>query len=396
MANLCGAWALSGGPITVSLSEPDRSAMLARLPAQRVRQFSRGPLWLAAAALAHEGESCLALDGRAAFPMTGPRDLRKLLTRRRSRPDGLLRLLGHHILVCADAAGGRLELRRDPSGGALLFYALCQDLLLFSSSAEPLLAHARMRRELDAGAAAEFLLNGFLFSGPRTLFSGIHQLLPGQVLEASPDGLRLKWPEPDERPPDREDPTETPAGLRKSLQDVVKLAVGSEPRVAVSLSGGLDSSAVAACAADLLGAQNVHAFTYEFRDPLHLSEAPLAGQLCRRLGIPHHIISIGYDEYRNAVLETAWRVEDPSSLVRAARIPLLARAVRAQGLSLCLDGFGMEDLYGMGWSGYLDNLGRALPRVPQPDWTLRFWRAAVARAAPAGTCSGGRPAASPG
>ncbi|MFH1620296.1 MAG: asparagine synthase-related protein [bacterium] len=382
MPNLCGAWAVSGGPIERCLSESDKNAMLAQLPggSHGLDQFSAGPLWLAAGAgnMAHDGGSCLAVEGDIAFEEDGPQNLEKLLKQQKSRPSFDVFLSGHYSLVCADTARNVLILLRDYTGGGLLFYIRSKDLLLFSVSTRPLLAHSRVPRMLDPEAATEFMLNGFLSFGTKTLFSGIQLIPPGHILEASRDGIqqRRHWKQL-LKPPDT-NPLDTPRRLRQSLIHAVKLAIGSDSEAAVSLSGGKDSSVIAACAVELLGPKNVHAFTYEFQDPSHPSEAPYARQFCRHLRIQHHTVKITYRDYLDAIPETLWRMEVFSHVVQAARIPFIARAARKAGFAKILDGHGTEAVLGLvRHYEYLDKVAQVLPLVRWPGLTLRYWKLAV-------------------
>ena len=197
MSNLCGAWALSGGPIGESLSESDKNAMLARLPGGPggVSQFSSGPVWMTASAgsLAHDGRFGLAVEGQLVFEEDGPRSLVELFELQKSRPSCEVCLNGHYALVFADTLRGVLTLLRDPFEGEPLFYVRCKGLLLFAAAPGPLLAHSGVSRALDPDTATEFLLNGFILFNSRTMFSGIGQVQ--RVLTASRGAIsqRRHW-----------------------------------------------------------------------------------------------------------------------------------------------------------------------------------------------------------
>ncbi|MFH1620358.1 MAG: asparagine synthase-related protein [bacterium] len=381
MSNLCGAWALSGGPIEKHLTESDKNAMLAQEPdgPQGVCQFSGGSLWMAAGAgnMAHDGRACMAVEGYIAFEENGPQNLEELFKWQKSRPSFEVFPNGHYALVHADTAKNVLVLLRDISGGEQLFYVRSGDLLLFSVSARPLLAHSLVPRTIDPETATEFLLNGAILFGSRTLFSGIEQVLPGHLLEASRDGIKQcrHWKQMLEPP--EENPIDTPHKLRQALIKATKLAIGKDRQAAVGLSGGVDSSVIAACAVELLGPKNVHAFTYEFQDTSHPSEAPYAMQFCRHLGIRHHTVKITRQDYLDAVPETLWRMENPRSVPHATRVQIFAKKVVEKGFARVLAGYAMEYVLGLSYSGYCDSAARILPGVPRPDWTLRFWKLAV-------------------
>ncbi|MFH1620387.1 MAG: asparagine synthase-related protein [bacterium] len=390
MSNLCGAWAISGGPIDKYLKESDKNAMLAQLSVgacdaghdlpQGLRQFSRGPLWVASAAgnMAHDGRACMAMVGFIAFEEGGPRSLGALFEQQKSRVAFNVFLNGHYALVYADIARNVLTLLRDPTGGEHLFYVCANNLLLFSVSARPLLAHSLIPRTLDTETATEFLLNGHMLFGSRTLFSGIQQVLPGHLLELSRDAIKLRrhWKPLFE--PLQTDPIDTPGRLKQSLVRATKMAIGDDSQAAVSLSGGVDSAVIAACTVELLGPKNVHAFTYEYQDLSHPSEVSCARQLCRHLGIRHRVIKISYRDHLDAIPEILWLMDNLDQPDRLTRILLLSRKVRQDGFAKILEGQGIEDVLGIFiHGGYLDNMAEVLPYIPFPKWMLRFWRLAV-------------------
>ena len=380
MSNLCGAWSLSGGPIGEALSGSDKNAMLARLPGGPggVSQFSSGPVWMCASAgsLAHDGRSCMAVEGLLAFDEDGPRSLGELFERQKSQPSSEVLLSGHYALASADTVRKTLTLLRDPFEGEPLFYALSKGLLLFSASPLPLLAHSGVPRALDPETATEFLLNGFILFNSRTLFSGIGQVQRSLTASQGAISQRRHWKRLLEPP--KEDAADTPGRFRDSLLRAVKLAIGPDKQAAVSLSGGIDSAAVAACAVELLGPKNVCAFTQEFQDPSHPSEAPEALRLCRQLGIEQHVVKVSYQDYLDSVREALWRMPVPD-FVTAARHITLAKAFKARGFEKMLTGEGMEPVLGIqAQREYLEQAARLLPWIPCPERTLRFWKLAIA------------------
>ncbi|MBI4424699.1 MAG: hypothetical protein HY554_13280 [Elusimicrobia bacterium] len=378
MSGLCGAWALEDAPIRKLLQDADRRAALEQLsvaPAS-LAEFTRGRLWVAGRSdlIASAGERCAAADGLLLFDASGPRRLNELLAPEAwpdSRP--WAPPAGHYVLACADLAEPLLLLCGDPTGGERLYYTRASGMLLFASSMRSLLAHSRVSRRLDRGTAAEFLLNGLVLFGNRTLLEGIEEVPTGQVLRVERGGASLRELRPvPERPPPRE--LSSLAGtLRESLSAAVRAAVGADGRASVSLSGGLDSSAVASAAVEALGASNVRAFTMERVDPGIPSEAGRAGRFCRHLGIEHRVVPLTLRQHLDAIPEMVWRMEDPA-MPLMSRWLTLARAARSAGCGKLLTGHELLSL-----SGYGNTLlGRLARSALRPPWLGRFpgyWRA---------------------
>jgi asparagine synthetase B (glutamine-hydrolysing) len=340
-------------------------------------QWRRDGLRLACAPgdLAATGGECLAVAGFVSFEREGPRDLAAMLAGLGGGASWSSFAAGHYAAAFADLNRRTLSLVRDPSGAQLLFHARAGGLVLFATEVAPLLSHPEIGRALDRDAALEFLLNGALVFPTRTLFAGVRQVAPGAVLEFSggSSAARRHWTGPWKAP--ERSPIAEPRALREALMNAVERCVGPEGRAAISLSGGIDSSVVAACAVDLLGRPNVEAFTYEFQDPDHPSEVPAAAEVCRHLGIRHHVVKVSFEQYRDSYLERTRLLEDPTCLIGLAHTALHAGKIRERGFSRCLYGHGLEEILGMGCHGYLDNLGMILGRLPRPDILLRFWGA---------------------
>ena len=109
--------------------------------------------------------------------------------------------------------------------------------------------------------------------------------------------------------------------FRDALTRAVERAVGRSRPVAVALSGGIDSSAIAAAAVDVVGADNVHTFTYEFDDPSHSKETEYAREVAEALGIRRHeVFQISFEDYINAIPETVWHSESIADWPKAFMI----------------------------------------------------------------------------
>ena len=371
----CGAWDLSGDPIERRLGDPDRAAMRGSLGGENPDEFMNGPLWLAGAtgSLSSDGEAALGLAGCAASRKDGPLDLKALLEMGRRGLDAL-RLEGHHALAFGEPRRGRLTLLRDPSGGERLYFTRDGGLLLFASSVSALLAHSRVPRMADLEMLREYAVAERMLFGTQTPFAGIEELLPGHALlvEGAPGSPRAV------PPPRRVGGTAAPAQpntIRERLLLATRLAIGTDRQVAVSLSGDLFSASVAACAVDILGAKNVCAFTSQFDDPGHPTQAEAACLASRHLGIEHRLLPISFEDFFDAIPESSWRSERPFRLKEIPAL-ILSRKVGASGFKKLLGG---EER--LSWaeetSQRLRGLSEWISRLPCPDRTLRHWPAVM-------------------
>lgn len=162
---------------------------------------------------------------------------------------GLSKLRGMYAFAIWDAQHRRGLLARDPLGIKPLFVHQQTDRLLFGSEAKALLA-AGIGARLDE-AALHLLLNFRYLPGQRSLFRGIHQLSPGQVLRWTVDGrVSTGWisatdAEDDESP----NPSLRPsARVLAALDESVAAHLVADVQVGAYLSGGIDSAAIVALA----------------------------------------------------------------------------------------------------------------------------------------------------
>ena len=375
MSDLLGVWSLTGEAVSKRLSPAERAAMLAHLPGypRELGNFEQGSAWLVAArknlittplrGIAIEGFIAGGLD-----TMTSKHSGERAGEAFAEKPEG------HYVLACAEPRHRRLTLLRGLLGGERLYYVRIGDLVLFASSVRPLLAHSAVSAGLARSAMGETLLTGLTLSGRGTLFDGIQEVLPGHRLVFDGGHEEEHWHWNGLLEPLQDDPGRLARKFRVALGEALSSAVGQPDRVAVALSGGIDSAAVTALAVEAFGADKVHAFTYEFDDPQHVSETPFAVEVCNKLGIrQHHVFRISLPAFLNAIPETVWRAEQIVHWPKAWMLPF-SRYIRDAGFDRYLTGFGVGSHL-----TYLEDFSRLVGWLPNPERTLKGWKLARGR-----------------
>jgi asparagine synthase (glutamine-hydrolysing) len=203
--------------------------------------------------------------------------------------EAVARLEGDFAFAWWDARRGRLVLARDFLGQRPLHYHRGDGFFAFASMPKGLHALAGVPYAPDRRTIADFLVL-IPESGPETFFEGIEKVRPGDVAVVTPDGVSTRrWWDP--RPGELRlaSTGEYEEALREQLDRAVAVRLrGAGGRVAAHLSAGLDSAAVAATAARLLGERGgVTAFTAAPRDGYRVprsdrvigDEWPLAAQV---------------------------------------------------------------------------------------------------------------------
>ena len=238
------------------------------------------------------------LDGRAALRATlGAEDCpdaELILHAYRRWGERLVEhLAGDFAFAIWDDDAGRLICARDQIGISVLHYARAAGQLLVATSLEALLAHAAVSDALDEQAIADFIGFGHYSDLSATVFAAVRQLPPAHVLTWQGGEMRVRryWTLPEWEPlarfPSLEDGAER---LRELLDEAVADRLTAS-RASTLLSGGMDSTSVAASAIRTLQARNapadaLHAFTGVLGGDSGDLEGDFARLVADELGIP--------------------------------------------------------------------------------------------------------------
>lgn len=400
MSGVVGLWHRTGAPVSPSILSdmlqtlahrgPDGAGVWREGPVGLGCQLSRVTPESAAERqpCVHPTGAVLVWDGRLdnreeLFAQPGVPDPEVVLATYAAQGERFVeRLNGDFAFGLFDPAAPRLLLARDPIGVRPLYYYASDRVVVFASEIKALLKYPGLgRRPNDAQVAA------YLLKAPagveETLFAGIAAVAPGGMVMVTASGL-VKWRYWDFDPHRRirgQSPEEFQEILRGLFAQAVRRRLRSARPVAVSVSGGIDSSAIlgmgltlarrgdAACP-DLVGMS----FTTDDGGPA--DERALLHALERALGICVHrapLTTAGLlDRARRSVRFT----ESPRlDCVGASVAPPFLPTLRARGVKVVLSGEGGDDL--LDSTGYLVDLirrgafGALLSHARQmPRWML--------------------------
>ncbi|MYD09132.1 MAG: asparagine synthase (glutamine-hydrolyzing) [Chloroflexi bacterium] len=290
--------------------------------------------------------------------------------------DALTHLRGMFALALWDARRGRLLLARDRFGQKPLYYYQNSKTFVFASEIKAILAHPDAPRVSrfgadDGRALADYLSFGYL-PAPETAFRDIHMLEPATWLTVDRAGSVKSgryWELPALAPPDPAAKTATCAGaLREQLAEAVKLRMVSDVPLGAFLSGGLDSSLIAALMRSHSIA-DVATFSIGFEGDDSFDETPYAEHVARHLGTQHTAFRVKADAL--ALLpELVWHHDQP--FADSSAIPTyLVSNLTHEHATVALTGDGGDELF----AGYERFYAAALMRK------LRFMPAPVLRGA---------------
>ncbi len=288
--------------------------------------------------------------------------------------DLLARLNGQFAFALWDVKRQRLLLARDRVGIRPLFYAHVGSTLYFASEIKALLACPEVPRRLDVHALAE-VFTYWAPIGERTPFEGVQSLRPGHYLVREGGHERTvrywDWSFPSSDAPVVTDADAAAEELRALLVDAVRLQLRADVPVGAYLSGGLDSSTIAALIKHYTQAP-LRTFSIGFDDN-EFDESEHQRVMAEHLGTEHIALHCSAAAIRDAFPRTVWHAEAP--LLRTAPTPLmlLSEAVRESGYKVVLTGEGADEAFG-GYDLFKEaKIRRFWSEQPASHWRPRLF-----------------------
>jgi asparagine synthase (glutamine-hydrolysing) len=293
------------------------------------------------------------------------------------------RLRGMFAFAIYDQSRRVLFMARDRAGEKPLYWAEHRGGLVFASELKALMADPEFPRRLSPEGLAYYLSFGYV-PGDKCILDGVHKLMPAHCLSWSLAGgapnVRRYW----NIPPARPDETSSANELVDELQHVLTAAVGeqlvADVPLAVLLSGGVDSSLIAAIAARA-SHHRVRTFTVTLPNHPRLDESRFARSVAEYLGTEH--VELPLDQSSADLIQTlAVQYDEP--IADSSMIPtyLLAKTV-SQHCKVVLGGDGGDELFG-GYVAYQTALRRDRLSARLPRSARSLMAAAARRILPTG------------
>lgn len=239
-----------------------------------------------------------------------------------------------------------VRLYRDPSGQKLLYYYFKDDQFIFSSEIKAIVLHA-IDKSLDHRAIQVAQSLGYI-PGEKTLFSYIRKIAPSQCITFDLKQNRLDKSFYKSTAENYYD-----GDFASAFHQLVAEHLQSKQRVALNLSGGLDSSLLLH---EMAGqGHEMHTYTTLFPDSSekYNTDALLAGRLAQDYGTDHREITVTKDIYRELFIEAYRAIEEPNFNVS---LPVYLKTAMEEGVEndrnrVILSGNGGDEIFG-GYSHY--------------------------------------------
>ncbi|HEU4886609.1 MAG TPA: asparagine synthase-related protein [Thermoanaerobaculia bacterium] len=264
-----------------------------------------------------------------------------------------------------DAQRKELFCARDRFGARPFYYARTPRALVFSDSLETVLAHPDVSLELDERFVADYLATGVTDDAEATIYANVRRLPPAHTMRCDTDGrlvLERYWTPPARAPKPRRDAVRhLEAALKEAIADRI-----TGPSAVVFMSGGLDSTLLAALTREVRPETRLLAGTSVYRTRIADVEEPFADEAARSIGIP--IRKFILDDYPplQALEAPVWTAE-PGPLLTAPMTREIYREA-AEHAPVALHGHPADAVLSIDLSAWL----RALPPAKRVAELLRY------------------------
>jgi len=284
--------------------------------------------------------------------------------------DCVHRFRGMFAFAIWDASKRRLLLVRDRIGIKPLYWARTGDQILFGSEIKAILASGLIEPEANTSVVPELLSTRYV-SGTETMFRGVHKLLPGHLLvfERGETTVRQYWDVPTGRSAEslelqggraenlerrsgsasRSDEREVIEQFRSLLTESVRLRLMSDVPLGMFLSGGIDSSAIAALMARMID-RRLQTFSVAFKEQA-FNELAYSREVAQAIHADVHEIVIDDRDFFGALPKLVWHEDEP--IAHPSSVPLyFVSALARRHVTVVLTGEGSDELLA-GYGKYL-------------------------------------------
>src|SRR5439155_654356 len=205
---------------------------------------------------------------------------------------------------------GTLFIARDRLGIKPLYYRMTADSFLFGSEIKVILAHGSVRPDFHLATLPEYLAFGYL-SGGETFYNGILKLMPGHWLEVNEHGeltIEQYWDLDTSSIGPVRDESYYVQTYRDMLEQAVSSHLMSDVPLGVFLSGGLDSSIVAALMTKIRR-EPVETFSVGYEETPY-SELSYARAVAKHLNSVHHEVTVSWQQFWACLPKLIWHEDE--------------------------------------------------------------------------------------
>jgi len=253
------------------------------------------------------------------------------------------KLNGMFAFVLYDQKNKKIWIARDRLGIKPLFYYYDDSRLVVGSDLSSV--NAIVRQKIDRYSMVLYLGHSYV-PAPKTIYKNISKLMPGEQIEIENNTIKISryWTVDDYSEKGIE--KQKAIGLlRKALDETIKLQTRSDVPVGLFLSGGVDSSAIAALTKEVRAECQFYTFTVDFVDKS--SEDPkYAEEVGREINSIHHLIEVTESDQINALGRLMSKMDEPVSDSAIVPTYIISEKAKELGVKVMLTGAGGDEVFG--------------------------------------------------
>lgn len=237
----------------------------------------------------------------------------------------------------------KLMIARDKFGEKPLYYGVFDNKLLFASELKVLLANPAVKNEINLNSLRQFLSFDYV-PAPNSIFQGISKLPAAHFLTVEKGEIKTKryWNLSWEKGSTNLSLLDKAKELRELLADAVRMRLVSDVPLGILLSGGIDSSTVAAFATQF-STEKVKTFSIGFEED-SFDESKYARQVAKHLDTEHYEDKLSVEKAADLISEIGLWLDEPMSDGSLIPTFLLSRFVRKH-VTVALGGDGGDEIF---------------------------------------------------
>ena len=260
--------------------------------------------------------------------------------------EGVSQFIGMFSIVILDKSKGKFYLIRDRAGIKPLFYHEYGNGILFASELKAFHQHPAFEKRIDQSSLKTFFLNGNI-PAPATIFMSTSKVEPGEIVELDLNNKSIKkskyWDvfNAYNAPQNKISYEDALVETENRMRSAFNYRMVSDVPVGVFLSGGYDSTAVAALLASSVS--DLNTFTIAFREK-NYDESPYAKKVAEHLGTKHHEYYCTMEEAIDIIPNLPWIYDEPFGDSSAIPTTLVSKIAR-QHVTVALSADAGDELF---------------------------------------------------
>jgi len=270
---------------------------------------------------------------------------------------------GMFAITLWDTHRKRLVIARDRYGEKPLYYGVFDGKLIYASEPKALLAHPSVNAELDTDALRQYLSFDYV-PAPRSIYKGINKLPAAHIMTVENGEIKTRryWNVSFSKNAHKPSLEKAASDLRDLLSDAVRMRLVADVPLGILLSGGVDSSTVAAFATQH-ATETVRTFSIGFTED-SFDESRYARQVAAHLGTDHYEEILSVEKACDLISEIGTWLDEPLSDGSLIPTYLLARFVRKH-VTVALGGDGGDEIFAGYPMYYGHKVASAYSAIPQ-------------------------------